>query len=107
MRRYAIPITPLVGERELGASYVRAPEFPGASVAIMLLDCTPDNVFVDARRLSCIDPWEQATYLGHPAVSIGQFVTLARDVYALDGSVNGGASLEQFMSDELPGVLGL
>lgn len=45
-------------------------------LAIMLLDFTPDNLFVNETRLSFIDPWSQETYLGHPAVSIGQFVTL-------------------------------
>lgn len=52
--------------------------------ALMLLDFTPDNLFLDEKknRLSFIDPWQQWVYLGHPAVSIGQFITLVK-IYKL------------------------
>jgi hypothetical protein len=46
--------------------------------ALMLLDFTPDNVFVSDGSIRFLDPWEQATYLGHPAVSLGQFAKLAQ-----------------------------
>ncbi len=46
--------------------------------ALMLLDFTPDNLFVNKGILSFIDPWNQHTYLGNPAVSIGQFIELMK-----------------------------
>lgn len=57
-------------------------------LAIMPLDFTPDNVFLDegVHRLSFIDPWPQASYLGHPAVSLGQFATLARQYGIVSGT---------------------
>ncbi|MDO8599622.1 MAG: hypothetical protein Q7S02_05945 [bacterium] len=106
IQRYAAPLATLVGPNAIAMFFARVPTLPSASVALMLLDCTPDNVFVDAKRCTVIDPWEQATYLGNPAVSIGQFVTLARDVYALRGAKKGGKLLEGFVTDELPGLLG-
>src|SRR3989344_937060 len=48
-----------------------------SSSALMLLDFTPDNVFVSDGSIRFLDPWKQGTYLGHPAVSLGQFATLA------------------------------
>lgn len=106
LQRYAQPLDAVTGTRVIAACSDRVPEFRSASVSVMLLDCTPDNVFVDADRCTVIDPWEQATYLGNSAVSIGQFVTLARDIYALPGAAKGGALLERFVTSELPGLLG-
>lgn len=50
----------------------------GEKKSIMLLDFTPNNLFINGKNLSFIDPWHQSTYLGNPAVSIGQFATLAK-----------------------------
>lgn len=58
----------------------------GSRSSIMLLDFTPDNVFVNHERVSFIDPWLQKTYLGSPIPSIGQFFTLAHDVHNYPGA---------------------
>ncbi len=51
-------------------------KFPKAG--LMLLDFTPDNVFCTEQGAYFIDPWDQASFLGHPAVSLGQFSQLMR-----------------------------
>jgi len=50
--------------------------------ALMLLDLTPDNMFVSGESAWFLDPWRQTTYQGHPGVSLGQFATLVR-IYGL------------------------
>lgn len=50
--------------------------------ALMLLDFTPDNVYVRDESFRFLDPWDQRSYLGHPCVSLAQFATLAR-IYRL------------------------
>ncbi len=71
------------------------PEIYLDRVSIMLLDFTPDNVFVSEDKISFIDPWGQKTYLGHPAISLGQFSTLAYNVYNLPFSKEGTLLLKE------------
>jgi hypothetical protein len=73
-------------------------------VAIMLLDFTPDNLFVNETRLSFIDPWNQEMYLGHPAVSIGQFVSLMK-LYDMRDADKSAFVLKECCMDELPSIL--
>lgn len=75
-------------------------------LAIMPLDFTPYNVFLDESvgRLSFIDPWPQASYLGHPAVSLGQFATLARQ-YGIISGAKVRKTLWQFCVNELKDAL--
>jgi hypothetical protein len=86
--------------RDLEFNHINA-----GKAAIFLLDFTPDNVFVQNGSISFIDPWRQKTYIGHPAISIGQFLTLARKVYCLPGCELGTQDLLQFVLEELPSVL--
>ena len=72
--------------------------------AIMLFDFTPDNLFVNAERLSFIDPWNQETYLGHPAVSIGQFVTLMQ-LYQMRNADEAARMLKERCVVEMPAML--
>lgn len=53
--------------------------------SLMLLDFTPDNVFLFRGRALFIDPWLQESYVGHPALSLGQYATLAL-IYRLSGA---------------------
>ncbi|MFA5154983.1 MAG: hypothetical protein WC453_00965 [Patescibacteria group bacterium] len=73
--------------------------------ALMLLDFTPDNLFLNDGRLSFIDPWKQTTYLGHPAISIGQFLTLAK-IYSLADNEKIADFLRSACLTELPAILG-
>jgi hypothetical protein len=54
--------------------------------ALMILDFTPDNLFLAEKSVSFIDPWLQASYRGTPLPSIGQFMTLAKYIYDLPGA---------------------
>ncbi|MEO8637804.1 MAG: hypothetical protein ABI430_02800 [Candidatus Taylorbacteria bacterium] len=74
-------------------------------LAVMVLDFTPDNVSVNENGLSFIDPWRQRSYLGNPAISIGQFVTLAR-LYKMRDAKAGGEVLEGMAKVKLPKLLG-
>ena len=51
---------------------------------LMLLDFTPDNVFIYKDSIAFIDPWRQSTYIGSPIPSLGQFIALAK-IYELPG----------------------
>ncbi|MDP2631752.1 MAG: hypothetical protein Q8P30_03235 [Candidatus Uhrbacteria bacterium] len=62
--------------------------------AIMCMDFTSDNLFMYRHKVTFIDPWMQSSYLGNPAVSLGQFTTLARDVYSLPGASDLGVCVE-------------
>lgn len=55
------------------------------SATIQLLDFTPDNLFFDPtdETIRFIDPWQQSSYVGSMLVSIGQFSTLADNIYRL------------------------
>lgn len=64
---------------------ISSPQLSGSQSALMLLDFTPDNVFVN-DKVSFIDPWKQDAYLGTPIPSWGQFTTLAEDIYHLPDS---------------------
>ncbi len=50
---------------------------------VMILDFTPDNLFIFDQRAVFIDPWKQSTYLGTMIPSIAQFCTLARNIYSM------------------------
>lgn len=72
--------------------------------AIMLLDFTPDNLFVNREALAFIDPWQQDTYLGHPAVSIGQCIALIR-LYRMKDADQATNMLRDHCMKELPIML--
>lgn len=74
-------------------------------VALMSLDFTPDNVAVRHERMYFIDPWKQRTYLGNPAVSIGQFATLAK-LYKMQDAEEGATMLARVTTQRLPKLLG-
>ena len=78
---------------------------PSSRVAICVLDFTPSNLFIFKEHATFIDPWRQKTYLGNPAVSIGQFVTLAR-LYRLRDAEAGATLLEDMARKNLPRILG-
>lgn len=73
--------------------------------ALMLLDFTPDNLFLHEAGLSFIDPWRQGTYLGHPAVSIGQFSSLMR-LYHMKDDEKAAHMFEGRCLREMPMILG-
>ncbi len=73
--------------------------------AIMLLDFTPDNLFVNETSLSFIDPWRQDTYLGHPAVSLGQFATLV-ELYKMKDAERIAFILKRCYMVEISSMLG-
>ncbi|MEK7532587.1 MAG: hypothetical protein AAB579_03225, partial [Patescibacteria group bacterium] len=75
------------------------------SEALMPLDFTPDNLFVRENRLSFIDPWKQGTYLGNPAVSIGQCATLMQ-LYHMREAVNMADMLKINCMERIPKLLG-
>ncbi len=52
---------------------------------IMILDFTPDNVFIAKQGAVFIDPWKQVTYEGTMIPSIAQFCTVGRHVYEMPG----------------------
>jgi hypothetical protein len=73
--------------------------------AVMLLDFTPDNVFVSAEHLFFVDPWTQNSYLGNPAVSVGQLITLAR-LSGMYDAEEGSQMLRESALQEFPRLLG-
>lgn len=75
------------------------------TAALMLLDFTPNNLFVSAKALWFIDPWDQDTYLGHPAVSIGQFATLMR-LFRMRDADEAARMLKERCVAEMPLMLG-
>lgn len=72
--------------------------------SLMLLDFTPDNLFVDENMLSFIDPWLQDVYLGHPAVSVGQFATLMQ-LYKMKDAAEATNMLKERCETEMPLML--
>ncbi len=48
---------------------------------IMILDFTPDNIFLYGGSIKFIDPWLQSTYTGSLIPCIGIFTTLLIEVY--------------------------
>lgn len=76
-----------------------------AGQAIMLLDFTPDNLIVTEKCLSFIDPWSQGSFLGHPAVSIGQFCALMR-VYGMKDAEKSVLMLKECCIKEIPPIVG-
>lgn len=76
-----------------------------AGRAIMLLDFTPDNLVVNETGLSFLDPWNQDSYLGHPAVSIGQFCALMR-VYGMKDAEKSAKMLKACCVNEIPPIIG-
>lgn len=68
---------------------------PTIADSLFFLDFTPDNVFIVAGKLKFLDPWKQPSYRGLSTISLGQFCTLARDVYKLP---NGERFYEEFDS---------
>lgn len=77
----------------------------GQKVALMPLDFTPDNLFINQGSIYFIDPWRQGTYLGNPAVSIGQFITLTK-LYKMLEADKITAFLRKRCFEELPVILG-
>lgn len=73
--------------------------------ALTLLDFTPDNLFLHEAGLSFIDPWKQSTYLGHPAVSIGQLSCIIQ-LYHMKDSKEASRMLEERCFEEIPPILG-
>lgn len=76
-----------------------------AGQAIMLLDFTPDNLVLTKTKLSFIDPWSQGSFLGHPAVSIGQFCALMR-VYGMKDAEKSASMLKECCIKEIPPMIG-
>ncbi len=50
---------------------------------LMLLDFTPDNVFVEGDKIKYIDPWRQGSYRGSLIPSISIFMRLLTHVYGI------------------------
>ncbi|KKU68210.1 MAG: hypothetical protein UX89_C0006G0034 [Parcubacteria group bacterium GW2011_GWA2_47_16] len=73
--------------------------------ALMLLDFTPDNIFLHAEGISFMDPWMQGTYLGNPAVSLGQFVASMQRADMADAQKVGRMFEDECVS-KLPPLLG-
>lgn len=69
------------------------------------LDFTPDNVFLRSDKFIFIDPWLQSSYQNHPAISMGQFVTLANCVYELPSGVY-LRKLQTFMISKIAEIIG-
>ena len=65
--------------------------------SLMLMDFTPDNVFIKGKAMSFIDPWRQATYRGSLVPSLAQFWTLAAQVYKLPGTEKGDGAFKQHL----------
>ncbi|HSX16211.1 MAG TPA: hypothetical protein VLF40_05445 [Candidatus Saccharimonadales bacterium] len=70
------------------ATLLPADALASDKASLMLLDFTPDNLFVESEndKVTFIDPWRQATYLGSLIPALSQFATLAADVYNLPGA---------------------
>lgn len=58
-------------------------ELVSNKTSLMIMDMTPDNMFIDGDKVSFIDPWKQDIYRGSFIPSLGQFITLATEVYGL------------------------
>ncbi len=67
--------------------------------SFFLLDFTPDNIFIQDNKVQFIDPWEQASYMGSPIISLSQFQTLARDVYKLPGAAHADVLFDAAFDD--------
>ncbi len=85
IKKFLRPLQPML-DRKLLNAFDAPISFMTKNVGLMLLDFTPDNVFVNQSGIKFIDPWCQKSYLGHPGVSLGQFVALATEIYRLAGS---------------------
>ena len=57
----------------------------GTVASVMILDFTPDNIFINNGSIKFIDPWRQKNYLGTPLPALAQFITLAESVYKIPG----------------------
>lgn len=75
--------------------------------SLFLLDFTPDNLFIQNDQIIFIDPWSQSTYVGCPIISLGQFVTLAKDIYSLPASIEGARLIQNFCQTVLSARLGI
>ena len=64
--------------------------------SLMLLDFTPNNVFVGDGRVTFIDPWRQGTYLGSIIPSMAQFQTLL-EVRDVPGSKEYAAEFDKYI----------
>jgi hypothetical protein len=73
--------------------------------SLMLLDFTPNNVFVKDGRVTFIDPWRQGTYLGSIIPSMAQFQTLL-EVRDVPGSKEYAAEFDRYI-EEMGGGLDL
>ena len=82
-------------------------EISSAKSAIMLLDLTPDNIFVKGGVVKFIDPWFQQEYLGTPIPGISQFITLAEDIYRIEGFNDTNLRHSEFLEEAGIGLLGL
>lgn len=63
-------------------------QISGNFASLMVLDFTPDNVFVNDSQAKFIDPWRQKSYLGTPVPSLSQFITLSENIYKIPGFNN-------------------
>ena len=71
---------------------------------LMLLDFTPDNLFLKPQSISFLDPWRQSTYLGNPAIGFGQFITLIQ-LYDMFEARETADYLRNRCLQELPEIL--
>ncbi|MDP3994241.1 MAG: hypothetical protein Q8P91_00210 [bacterium] len=60
----------------------------GNYASVMILDFTPDNIFINKGNAKFIDPWKQKEYLGTPLPSLSQFITLSENIYNIPGFNN-------------------
>lgn len=58
-------------------------QLSSSKTSVMIMDFTPDNIFVHEEGVSFIDPWRQDGYRGSFIPSLGQFITLAVSIYKL------------------------
>jgi hypothetical protein len=79
----------------------------GSRAAIMLLDFTPDNVFIIGNSAKFIDPWKQREYIGAPIPGISQFITLSEDVYHIPGFNDNDLQYSSFIDEIGLSLLGL
>lgn len=85
---------------------INTPRIAGNYSSLMLLDLTPDNIFVNNGRVKFIDPWRQTTYLATPIPGISQFVTLSEEIYEIPGFSDSKLNYSAFF-EELKDILGL
>lgn len=64
---------------------------------LMLLDFTPNNVFVDDSTCYFIDPWRQSTYRGSFVPSMAQFIANATDIRQYEVAVEAREQLERLI----------